>query len=178
MHIVKEKIICSKCHSNAQKHGELIVSKDACNSCHHSENKSNDACAKCHSFQQEVYSGKFAGKNSPDFMSQGGVGCTDCHVASDKVNKPDKQICLKCHDAGYDAQMDDWKKDINKQVSELNSLIDNSKGLQLSNEDREVVSEAKKLTSQISSYPSIYVHNYDLLSTLLGEKIKKLKAIK
>jgi hypothetical protein len=178
LHIVKEKVICAKCHSNTQKHGELIVTKEGCNNCHHAENKTNDGCVNCHSFQNEVFEGKFGGKNQPDFMKQGGVKCTDCHVETDKVVKPESKVCLKCHDAGYEEQYSDWKKDVNKQVSELNSLIDKTKSMQLSNEDRDAVNDAKKLTSQIGSNPSIFVHNYDLISTLLSENIKKLKSFK
>ncbi|MEO8514963.1 MAG: NapC/NirT family cytochrome c [Ignavibacteria bacterium] len=174
-HIVEQKINCNKCHSNEQKHGALIVTKQSCNNCHHSENKSNDACANCHKFQETVYNGSYLGKNQPDYMKTGGAGCNDCHVAADKVIKPDKKICLKCHEAGYDDQMDEWKADVKKLSSELGELIQKTKGLDLSNEDKAEVDDARKVMNQINSYPSIYIHNYDLISTALNEKKKKIK---
>lgn len=174
-HIAKEKISCNKCHSNAQKHGELTVTKESCNSCHHSQSKSNESCAKCHKFQEEVYTGSFLGKNQPDFMKVGGAGCGDCHVNADKVVKPDKKICLKCHDAGYDDMMDEWKGDVKKISAELNELIQKAKTQDLSSDDKAELESAKKILNQINSYPSIYVHNYDLITTVLNEKKKKIK---
>jgi hypothetical protein len=177
-HIVQNKIVCNKCHSNEQKHGELIVNKETCNSCHHAEGKNNDACAKCHQFQSDVFLGKIENKNQPDFMKEGGVGCIDCHVNADKVIKPDNKICMKCHDAGYDDQMTDWKKDVNSSLAQVNSLIEGTKYLGLNNEDKATVSDAKKFAGQISAYPSIYIHNYSLISSILSDYIKKLKKIK
>jgi hypothetical protein len=178
LHIVKEKVPCDKCHSNANKHGELIVNKQNCNNCHHASNKTNDACGKCHGFQTQVYNGTFLNKNQPDFMKQGGVGCIDCHVNADILSKPDNKICLKCHDKGYDQQMDDWKKDVKTLLSETNALLNELKGAGLNTDQQNEVNEIRKNVNQISSYPSIYVHNYDLLSTYLAEKKKKLQSFK
>ncbi len=174
-HIVEQKINCNKCHSNEKKHGTLIVNKESCNSCHHSQGKLNENCANCHKFQEQVYNGGFMGRNQPDFMKTGGAGCIDCHVQADKVIKPDKMICLKCHDAGYEDQMGEWKVDVKKISAELNELIQKVKGQSLSNEEQAEVEDARKLLNQLNSYPSIYVHNYDLISTVLNEKKKKIK---
>lgn len=177
-HIVKQKIPCDKCHSNANKHGELILNKQNCNSCHHSSGKNNEACNKCHGFQSQVYNGNYLNKNQPDIMKQGGVGCIDCHVNADKLFKPDNKICLKCHDKGYDQQMDDWKKDLKTLLNETNALLNELKGTVLNTEQQGEVNDIRRIVNQISSYPSIYVHNYDMLSSLLAEKKKKLKSFK
>jgi len=58
---------------------------------------------------------------------------------------------------------------------ELNELIQKAKGMELSNEEKAEVEDAKKVLNQISSHQSIYVHNYDLITTVLNEKKKKLK---
>lgn len=176
-HIVEQKINCNKCHSNEKKHGTLIVNKQSCNNCHHSQGKLNENCANCHKLQEQVYNGGYMGRNQPDFMKTAGAGCVDCHVQADKVVKPDKMICLKCHDAGYDDQMGEWKTDIKKLSGELSELIQKAKGQSLSNEEQAEVDDARKVMNQINSYPSIYVHNYDLVSTVLSEKKKKIKNI-
>jgi len=174
-HIAKERIVCNKCHSNAQKHGELIVNKESCNSCHHAKGKNNDACANCHQFQQEVYSGNYLGKKQPDYMKEGGAGCVDCHMEADKLVKPDKKICLKCHGASYENTLTEWKNDVKKLSVELGELIKQAKSQNLSNDEQDELNETKKILAQINSYPSIYVHNYDLISSVLSEKIKILK---
>lgn len=174
-HIVKNKVACERCHSNVNKHGELTMSKESCNSCHHSQSKNNNACSNCHSFQERVYNGSYMNSNQPDFMKTGGSGCIDCHVSSDKVIKPDNKICLKCHDSGYDEMMGEWKGDIRKLTDEVNDMLKNINSAELSEDQSNIVKDAKKIVSDINSHPSIYVHNYDMLNTLLTDKKKKLK---
>ncbi|RPI18482.1 MAG: hypothetical protein EHM58_05355 [Ignavibacteriae bacterium] len=178
LHIVKERIACAKCHSNEQDHGKLIVSKENCNSCHHSSGKTNESCAKCHEFQVSVYDGNYFKKNQPDFMKQGGVHCIDCHSQGDNVIKPKNDICIKCHDNSYEGMANDWKKEIKDAVKEAESEIAKVKGMPLDSEQQAIVTETRKIINDISSHQSIYVHNYDLLSSLLSEKIKQLKSIK
>jgi hypothetical protein len=175
-HIIKEKIACIKCHSNSKKHGELILDKQGCNNCHHAKGKNNDACENCHNFQSNIYRGTFLNANKPDIMKEGGVGCIDCHIVSDKVYKPDNKICIKCHEQGYDEQMIDWKKDVNKLIIEANSLIEKTANKELDGDAKAEINEIRKLVEQINSYPSIYVHNYDLVSSVLSDKIKILKS--
>ncbi len=177
-HIVKEKIICAKCHSNSQRHGELIQTKETCNSCHHAKGKNNDACQSCHSFQANVYNGNFAGMNQPDYMKEGGVGCIDCHISTDKVFLPDEKICLKCHDDSYKQMATEWKNDIKKLIKDAETELRNVKNLSPDEEQQAVISDTKKILSELSTRPSIYVHNYDLLSSVLTKHIKKLREIK
>jgi hypothetical protein len=174
-HIAKERIACDRCHSNANKHGELIASKESCNSCHHSQKKSDKECANCHNFQVNVYNGSWLGKNKPDIMKEGGSKCIDCHVKSNKVVKPDEKICLKCHDSGYDELMVEWKGDVKKLEKEIDELLNQLQNTDLSAEERGQFNEAKKLVRQLKAYPSIYIHNYDLISSVLSEKKKLLK---
>jgi hypothetical protein len=108
-------------------------------------------------------------------MKVGGVGCTDCHVSSDKIVKPDNKICLKCHESGFDEMMDEWKKDVVNLKNELNTLINKAQGMDLNEEQKNALADAKKIYNQINPYNSIYVHNYDLVSSMLSEKKKKLK---
>jgi hypothetical protein len=172
VHIVKQHVQCNKCHSNDRKHGELIITFNTCNSCHHTEAKSNDACTKCHSLQAQVFNGTYQGKNIPDIMKTGGVGCVDCHNDKGRIIKPDNKICSKCHDAGYSQMMLDWKTDIKALSGALNDML--SKNSTELNGDQSTLNDAKALVKSISGNPSLYVHNYDLLSTLLAEKKKKL----
>ena len=176
-HIVENKVSCARCHSNVNKHGELTMSKESCNSCHHTQNKANESCEKCHSFQAQIYSGNYMKKDQPDFMSAGGSKCVDCHVVSDKVVKPDNTVCQKCHDAGYNEMMGEWKADVIKLTNEVNELSKNINTSALNEEQQSELKEIKRIVNDINSHPSIYVHNYDMLTSLLSEKKKKLKAM-
>lgn len=177
-HIVKNKVACAKCHSNAREHGELIINKDNCNSCHHSRANSDEECAKCHNFQNLVYSGNYENKSQPDYMKEGGVGCIDCHSNAVQIMKPDNKICLKCHDNSYEEMATEWKAEIKKLISDADNEVRRVKTLSLDNEQKELAENTAKIIKDLSSYPSIYVHNYDLISSLLNEKIKKLNKLK
>jgi hypothetical protein len=177
-HIVKNRIACIKCHSNARKHGELILNKDNCNACHHTKVNTDEDCSKCHSFQTQIFNGTYMNKSQPDYMKSGGVNCIDCHSDAVKIIRPTDKICLKCHDDSYTGMAKDWRDDVKKLLRDLNSEIQSLKDAQLDSDGQTTVSEAKKLVNDISAYPSIYVHNYDLISSLLSEKIKQLKNLK
>jgi nitrate/TMAO reductase-like tetraheme cytochrome c subunit len=177
-HIVTNRIACIKCHSNARQHGELIVSKDNCNACHHTKVNTDEECSKCHKFQTDVFNGNYMNKNQPDYMKSGEVKCIDCHSDAVKIIRPTDKICLKCHDDSYSSMANDWKEDVKKLLKEANDEINGLKGAQLDGEQQAIVSDARKLVNDVSAYPSIYVHNYDLISSLLSEKIKQLKKLK
>jgi hypothetical protein len=177
-HIVQQKVTCNKCHSNAEKHGELILTKQNCNNCHHSQNKGNESCDKCHNFQATVFNGNYLNKNQPDFMKQANVGCVDCHISANSVVKPDGKICTKCHKPEYESMAAEWKNDVKSLISEVEGLIAASKSKELNDEQKSLINETKKVISQLNSYPSIYIHNYDLISTVLSDYKKKLKDIK
>jgi hypothetical protein len=174
-HIVTNRIPCSKCHSNARKHGELVVTKDNCNSCHHAKVNSNDECQKCHQLQNQIYNGNYLNKTLPDIMKSGGVGCIDCHSDAVKIVKPTTQICLKCHDNSYPGMAGDWKKDVSKLIKEAETELNNIKSVTLDSDGQQAVNDLKKIISDITASPGIYTHNYDLLSSLLSEKIKILR---
>lgn len=171
-HIVKQNIQCTRCHSNDNKHGQLILNESSCNACHHNNSKTNESCNTCHPVQSQTFNGSLNGKNSPDIMKQGGVNCNDCHLVSSKIVKPDEKICLKCHEAGYDKMASDWKNDIKNLSGTLNDLLSK---ISKQSEGQNDVMEARNLLKKINIYRSLYVHNYDLISTLLNEKKKALE---
>ncbi|MFZ4589815.1 MAG: NapC/NirT family cytochrome c [Ignavibacteria bacterium] len=178
VHIAKQKLQCNKCHSNDTKHGQLIISQNGCNNCHHNNAKTNESCYDCHQVQSQTYNGTLNGKNQPDIMKEGGTKCSDCHLTSAGITKPDSKICAKCHDAGYSKTMADWKKDVNSLVREAESLINDVKNKELNDVDKTAINDTKKLITMVNSFPSLYVHNNELISSLLSEKIKLLKKMK
>jgi nitrate/TMAO reductase-like tetraheme cytochrome c subunit len=177
-HIVKQRLQCNKCHSNDTKHGQLILTENSCNNCHHSNAKTNETCNSCHPVQNQTYNGTLFGSNQPDIMKQGNVRCNDCHLGTSGIFKPDSKICVKCHDADYANTLSEWKKDVYARLKEAENLLNEVKNKNLSEEDKAVVNDTRKLISTINSNPSLYVHNNDLLSTLLSGKIKLLTKMK
>jgi hypothetical protein len=176
-HIVKNRISCSKCHSNKNKHGELIVSKQNCNSCHHTQVNTSTDCEKCHKFPTQVYNGTYMNKSQPDFMKSGGVVCIDCHSDAVKIIKPKEEICLKCHDNSYKEMAVEWKNDIRKLTKEVEAFLTELRDSEQSDEQKAIISELRKVIKDVSANPGIYIHNYDLISSLLSDNFKKLKKL-
>ncbi len=166
-HVQENSIRCNICHSNARKHGELILTKDGCNNCHHQRQAVQD-CKTCHKVSNEIYMGVYLGKSSPDVMSQAGVECVDCHVANNKVIKPDEKVCLKCHDFGYDAMAIEWKNDVKKLIDEVKILSSRYSG----NDKVKIM----QMISDIERWSASGLHNYSLVVDMLGEIKKKLSS--
>jgi nitrate/TMAO reductase-like tetraheme cytochrome c subunit len=97
IHLRKANVGCDNCHSNQRVHGELIISKAECTSCHHREEKIE--CSVCHGdgpaepieyksidFQHNVHTQTL------------GMICSDCHQRGDGQIKltPDLD-CYNCH---------------------------------------------------------------------------------
>jgi predicted CXXCH cytochrome family protein len=171
-HIVKQHLQCDRCHSNDNKHGQLILTQNSCNNCHHTNAKSNESCNSCHSIQTQVFNGTFEGKNTPDIMKEAGVGCNDCHQTPAGIVKPGTKICVKCHDKDYESTGNEWKNDIKNLSGTLNDIL--SKISKQYDNESDVVA-ARTLLKKINAYQSIYAHNYNLISELLSEKKKAVE---
>ncbi|MDW8108802.1 MAG: cytochrome c3 family protein [Candidatus Kryptonium sp.] len=164
-HVQKRDIKCGVCHSNVRKHGELILTKDKCNSCHH-QNLTAEGCKTCHQVENEIYIGAFMGKNIPDVMHQAGVECADCHVLNNKVLKPDEKACLNCHESGYDDMAVDWKNDVKKFVEEIKAL-----SLRYFEKDKD---EILKIVNQLERHGAGGLHNYSLTIEVLNDLKRKM----
>ncbi len=108
-HIIAAKVPCNKCHSNQRRHGELIVQRRDCLSCHHSQEERD--CGYCHDIQASILKGtqKSLPLEEPDIMYSAGVGCRDCHELPDRsIVKPVPQRCVDCHDREYADTQREW----------------------------------------------------------------------
>ncbi len=131
-HVVDAELQCSTCHSNQRTHGELVVRRDDCLSCHHSQEARE--CGYCH----DVQLGVLAGESSvlpitePDIMHEVGVGCRDCHELPDRsIVRPVPQRCADCHDEEVVEMQREWLAefaDMEEQVRVLLSQVEDAIG--------------------------------------------------
>jgi nitrate/TMAO reductase-like tetraheme cytochrome c subunit len=164
-HVQENGLRCNVCHSNARKHGELIVSKDNCNSCHH-QKQTAEGCKSCHKISDEIYSGSYMGKKMPDVMREAGVECVDCHVVNNKVVRPSEKVCLNCHDSGYDAMAVEWRDEVRRLINEVKALSSKSQ--------RKDKGELERMISEIEKWSASGLHNYSLVVDVLKEIKMKL----
>ncbi len=99
---LERPITCSTCHSNAQKHGEILKSRAECLSCHHRQVEA--PCQTCHERQRGFKRGQALGeeKAQPGLMAE--LQCIACHQKIQEGHRLSdvKATCVGCHGEGYD----------------------------------------------------------------------------
>lgn len=165
-HVLKQKLACTKCHSNEVKHGELILTQAACNECHHKPTDGNPpVCSSCHSLQSTIYSGdKVWGTEAfPDAMFEGGLSCQDCHIdAAGGVIRPKGETCVACHEPGYDKILEGWKQDFQTEIKTIDSLLHICRNI-----DLQGLNEIRMRIEDIRRDNSGGVHNHALLEDIM-----------
>lgn len=97
---------CETCHSGAQQnHGQMILTMDQCNQCHHKDvRKPETKCEACHTTQLSTNEGRtpLMKEAMPSVMREAGIGCTDCHLTETKqVTRLVAPQCIGCHDKAF-----------------------------------------------------------------------------
>ncbi|MCP5048848.1 MAG: hypothetical protein GY940_16875 [bacterium] len=168
-HVNKQDMTCSRCHSNEQKHGQLVIGKQDCMSCHHQEKKleQEPQCGNCHKTQQAVYFSRFqlASHETPNVMVED-VGCIDCHKdENDKIYRPGKTSCSDCHDAEYEEMFTEWRTNAQDLLKKLREKVQKEKLA----EGHPAYDTLKMLEKDGSKG----IHNPDLYELLIQEAMKK-----
>ncbi|HLE57287.1 MAG TPA: cytochrome c3 family protein [Rhodothermia bacterium] len=173
-HVVGRDIACKTCHSNASEHGELIVTKQQCNSCHHNPDRVEDLdnCATCHETQAAFYAGTYLGRSSPDVMFDEDVACGGCHGSGKAIKRPAPSVCVDCHDEEYEEMPSEWKTDVAKLMTEVRAVLDAAPENVRS---RPEFGQAQRLLEDIRKGGAKGVHNYDLTLELLSDFRNALK---
>jgi nitrate/TMAO reductase-like tetraheme cytochrome c subunit len=163
IHTVQNALKCFDCHSNAGKHGQLTKKKEECTSCHHS-GKSKLNCTMCHEMQQSIYTGSYKNLNQPDVMSAAEVKCLDCHLKDgEKIVRPQKESCAKCHDANFGDKIQEWQKEIKQGMAELKEMIYKIPRSKVTDDLSGKISLANNLIDDILKDKSYGAHNYELI---------------
>ncbi len=172
-HYVDQNLNCSNCHSNAKTHGEVIVNKQGCNSCHH-KNAYDVNCKNCHESASEIFTGVYMGNDSPDIMFEAEVSCTGCHLDGKRIVKPTVKVCASCHDESYVATAKQWKADVFKGLEEVRAIIDKMKespGFIYTFKFRKIENQVVN----VEKYSAGGLHNYELTMELIDEMKAGLK---
>jgi len=168
IHIVNQNLPCAKCHSNIHEHGETIITKSECLTCHHTQE--SVSCEKCHSLQSSFYSGNisFIPESSEDIMYTEGVECGDCHTGEDsQVKKATPEACFSCHDEEYGEILMSWKSETAQRLQLLDGKILQVKKQNLTEKNQEIVLNMELNLDLIKEDKSLGVHNFELINEIL-----------
>ncbi|MEE9167302.1 MAG: cytochrome c3 family protein [Candidatus Neomarinimicrobiota bacterium] len=172
IHIERNRLLCSKCHSNMRQHGELVIRRDECLSCHHSQDEVS--CEKCHNIQSKIYSGSvdFATEAMPDFMYEAGVECRGCHEGTQgQVERVGADKCADCHDSEYKELLIEWQEATARSMEEVSGKMSGLPFDRLSVDDRKKIERVRQALQKIEKDRSGGAHNIQLIEeTLLAYK--------
>jgi len=171
-HVVKNKMSCYECHSNKNKHGELVYSVNKCNSCHHSE-KNQENCSKCHEGETSIYNGKAFGANAPGPMKQADVACVDCHLNDGNVIKPTTSVCENCHEKEYVETAKDWENEYSDSFNELKKKV----ALLIKTNNSNKATKLSREFDYIKYHAGNGIHNHELIMDRLDALIKKAEVL-
>ena len=170
IHIEKNRLLCSKCHSNMRSHGELVMTRRECLLCHHSQDELN--CAKCHDLQAQIYDGSvdFAPEAMPDVMYEGEVECFACHEGTERpVDKATKERCTDCHDSDYEEILIEWQDETTESMKQISGELAVLSYQSLRDEEKLKVDMMKSTLKKIEADKSKGAHNIELIQQTLSD---------
>lgn len=169
-HIKKNNLSCLTCHSNQNTHGETILSRNACLSCHHSQEETD--CVKCHKIQTHIYDGtiEISEVISPDIMFESDVECKDCHEDDNQIiSKEYARNCSNCHEDEYDDLVEEWQEQTQSKISAIKNSLSNFDYNDIDEVNRQKIDFVLYGIEKIENDKSMGVHNIDLITDLLNQ---------
>ena len=177
-HLVNAQQTCTRCHSNQRRHGELIVQKRDCLSCHHSQTARE--CGYCHTAQQAILEGKSADLPiaAPDVMIAAGTSCRDCHERPDRaIARPASQRCADCHDNEYADRHRKWLEEYAVLRQRIDSLLVATAALPASSARDAAIEPIRGHLKACDADGSRGTHNHDEQMRILREDADQLSSL-
>ncbi len=166
-HLVQKDVVCYTCHTNEKQHGQLKLTDSQCASCHHKEPEELQ-CNSCHKLEYSIFSGDFMNLDEVDVMFDAEVTCTDCHLTTDKVEKPNQEFCADCHDEEYNETRTEWLEEYTTSLSEIEDNFKKLRSIYKKGFPKDIEDNYKKLL-KIKSASAKSLHNHSLIMQALEQ---------
>jgi nitrate/TMAO reductase-like tetraheme cytochrome c subunit len=169
---VRAGLDCDACHS-ATEHGKPAFPREQCASCHHQESETRDVsdCASCHSAQEAMLRGSHALLDAPKPGAMGEMECGECHGEAPAILRPKPQMCVLCHEAGYDDMHRQWQAEIAAAVTDVAKAIEEARAR---GAQSDALERAQAALDAVRRDGSVGVHNFELAKFLLQEASRAL----
>jgi len=126
IHISEHGVDCFRCHDRID-HGKIEMAPAFeldCNKCHQPQHGST--------VQLYIGTGGESVQNTPSAMFTARVSCEACHASPTGKSATwaeKKAACVKCHGAGFDRMLDDWKRDFDRLTVQSESVVQQAERL-------------------------------------------------
>jgi hypothetical protein len=180
-HILDRKQTCQNCHSNERKHGEFIMKRSQCASCHHEETVKKQ-CTACHKLQSTIYSGQLQAPlftMRPDTMFLAEVACEACHNRElNQTIVANVKSCLECHDADpYEKMYDEWRNTTLQQMDSIRIWFGMNERRHFTAEQQVQLNRVKDVVEFVKNDGSEGAHNPYYIHGILIKANEILKEI-
>jgi nitrate/TMAO reductase-like tetraheme cytochrome c subunit len=177
-HILQNNLSCLSCHSHKNTHGETIMTRDACLSCHHSQEETS--CVKCHQVQTHFYDGtiEISAAILPDVMFESDVECKDCHENDNQtISKGYARNCSNCHEKEYDDLLEEWQVQTKFKLSAINTSLSSFIYYDLDKASRKKIDSIRYGIEKIENDKSLGIHNIELITDLLDKYLNMINEL-
>ncbi len=171
-HLNADSLSCRNCHSNMRVHGELVMPRETCLSCHHEQQalEQGTACESCHEVQAELYSGDALDAQMPDIMFEAELECGQCHMGdSGEIVRPEADVCVTCHDEDYAEILAEWTEETSGLLNRLDNGILKAEQISLTPAQQKNLARVREIKSLFDKDGSRGVHNYMMAGQYLEE---------
>jgi len=178
IHLVKNRLECSQCHSNRSQHGELLMSKSDCLSCHHTQEEVD--CESCHELQAGFYSGitDLSDEEIPDVMYEEEVTCAECHLARSIISGVQgRRSCVDCHDDEYADMVFEWQKGVSERMEKMDVQLKQMSLENFSFDEKQSYERIITVINSIKNDGSGGVHNIEYVNNLIDKMESDYKSI-
>lgn len=178
IHLVKNRLECSQCHSNRTQHGELLMSKSDCLSCHHTQDEVD--CESCHELQASLYTGitDLSDEEIPDVMYEEEVTCAECHLDRSIISGIQGQrSCVDCHEDEYADMVFEWQQGVSERIEILNVQLKQISMNTLTRAEKQSYERIETVISRIKKEGSGGVHNIEYVNNLIDKMESDYKSI-
>lgn len=161
---------CDACHS-VTEHGRPAFPRADCAGCHHRESETFDAndCARCHGAQNAMLRGTLALLTAPKPGTMGEMECSECHGEVPSIVRPKPQMCVLCHEAGYDELAGNWKREVEALVLRVEVALTDARGV-----TPQALAKARAALDAVRADGSNGAHNYELAKSILEDALGSL----
>lgn len=170
MHVNRQGLPCTMCHSNTRVHGERVIDRAGCAACHHRPQNSA-ACGPCHATQRNLFVGSsvlFEGKPAPESNLHAEQPCRGCHGGVGRpVAKAGPRSCLNCHEPGYEETYEEWQSETRETIANVRGALRRVDEGKLSEVQRDRYRLATEAVDALVADRSWGVHNAERAQGIL-----------
>jgi nitrate/TMAO reductase-like tetraheme cytochrome c subunit len=177
-HLRAAGLACSACHvaepHGSTGHGQPAFPREECASCHHQEESAGrdpSDCSACHADQQAFFAGTIADlPDAPVLLVD--KDCASCHGEPPDLVIPPPQMCVLCHEQGYDEQLEQWRGT----TDELRGRLAQALSAAGTGVAPEALVSGRRALALVEADGSRGVHNFALAEKLLREALAGLES--